>query len=330
MKNILVTGGAGFIGSNFIHYMLEADKDVRIINIDKLTYAGDTANLMGLPGPERHVFRQKCIYENRKEIEIYLKHYYIDTIVHFAAETHVDNSIDSSEEFIKTNVLGTHNLLEAARRYWNEGENPIHFHHISTDEVYGTLGSYEDPWDESCPYKPSSPYSASKASSDHLVRAYGHTYGLPYTITNCSNNYGERQHPEKLIPKIITNAIKGKTIPIYGDGMQRRDWLYVQDHCEAIKLVIEKGTVGETYNVGGSNNPANLSIALEICGIVNDMAGYNKSGEKLIKYVKDRPGHDRRYQVNTEKIESELGWMPAISLYYGLEKTVKWYLERSE
>ncbi len=326
MKNILVTGGAGFIGSNFIHHMMGYDPTIRIINLDKLTYAGCTDNLNSLLGDwlRGKVWMAKGDICNTSTVEETLNMTTCDTIVHFAAETHVDRSIHAPDIFMQTNVIGTFTLLKAAR------EHGIRFHHISTDEVYGSLSPSEAPWTEDSPYAPNSPYSASKAASDHLVRSYGHTYGLPYTITNCSNNYGPRQFPEKLIPLTITRALKGEAIPIYGDGKQVRDWLYVDDHCEAIRLVLEKGKLGETYNVGGGNQPTNIDIVTSICEILDELVPNNgqRSYKELIQYVEDRAGHDRRYAIDSTKIRTELGWSPKTSLQDGLMKTVKWYVER--
>ena len=324
MKNILVTGGAGFIGSNFIHHILKKDPDIQIINLDALTYAGSVGNLNDLPDQGRHTFVHGNICD-AKEIHGIVRKYSVDTIAHFAAETHVDRSIGAPVDFMQANMLGTFTLLEVARAYG------IRFHHVSTDEVYGSLSPGDAPWTEGSPYAPHSPYSASKAASDHLVRAYGHTYRLAYTITNCSNNYGPRQFPEKLIPLAITNALVGRLIPIYGDGKQVRDWLYVGDHCEAIRLVLEKGRIGETYNVGGSNQPTNLEIIYMLCGILDELvplvSGRTYTG--LIEHVTDRAGHDRRYAVDSTKIRDELGWRATTTLQEGLMKTVKWYVERT-
>ena len=318
MKSILVTGGAGFIGSNFIHHMMKHNPDVHIVNLDKLTYAGNINNLEGLPvqttvGDICHEAALNYIWEKSP----------FDTIVHFAAETHVDRSIDAPDVFMQTNVMGTFNLLEMARKH------NIRFHHVSTDEVYGSLRPSEPPWDENSPYMPHSPYSASKAASDHLVRSYGHTYGLPFTITNCSNNYGPRQFPEKLIPLTIKNALASEPIPVYGDGKQIRDWLYVEDHCEAIRLVLEKGTIGETYNIGGGNQPTNVQIVHMVCSMLDELAPASSLYSTLIEYVEDRAGHDRRYAIGWGKIHRELGWQPKTSLHEGLRKTVEWYLERA-
>jgi len=335
MQNVLVTGGAGFIGSNFVHFLLAAEPQVRIVNLDALTYAGSLENLRDLPDPARHTFVHGNILD-RDLVARLLREHAIDTIVHFAAESHVDRSILGPEQFIQTNVMGTFTLLDAARRFWLDerglGETPVHFHHVSTDEVYGTLAPDEPAWTEEIPYAPNSPYAASKAASDHLVRAYHHTYGLPVTITNCSNNYGPRQFPEKLIPLMILNALEGKPLPIYGDGMQIRDWLYVQDHCEAIWRVIREGEIGETYNIGGGNQPSNLKIVKTLCRILDERVPESsyKPHESLIQFVADRPGHDRRYAMDITKIVTHLGWEPREHLESGLEKTVAWYLENSD
>ena len=335
MKNVLVTGGAGFIGSNFVHFLLDIDKEVRVINLDALTYAGSRENLRDLSDPTRHLFVQGNILD-RELVDRLLQEYQIDTLVHFAAETHVDRSILGPMQFIQTNVVGTFTLLEAVRQFWLVekalGNQRIHFHHVSTDEVFGSLAPDEPAWTEEIPYQPNSPYAASKASSDHLVRSYYHTYGLPVTITNCSNNYGPRQFPEKLIPLMILNAIQGKSLPIYGDGQQIRDWLYVQDHCEAIWRVIRSGKVGETYNIGGNNQPPNIEIVRTICRTLDDYLpdSPNNPHEALIKFVADRPGHDRRYAMDISKIGSELGWEPREWLQSGLRKTIGWYLNHED
>jgi dTDP-glucose 4,6-dehydratase len=332
---VLVTGGAGFIGSNFIHYLLAREPKTQVVNLDLLTYAGNENNLAGLTGADRYTLVRGDI--NDRELVSQLFHeYQIDTVVHFAAETHVDRSIDGPAQFIQTNIVGTFNLLDAARQFWiNEKALPVeqvHFHHVSTDEVFGTLLPEEPAFSEETKYAPRSPYAASKASSDHLVRAYFTTYGLPVTITNCSNNYGPYQFPEKLIPLIILNALNGKPLPVYGDGKQIRDWLYVEDHCEAIYEVIRAGRVGETYNVGGNNQPANIEIVRQICAIMDDYLPESpyRPHANLIQYVKDRPGHDRRYDIDIEKIHTELNWSPRESLESGLKKTVRWYLDHMD
>ena len=335
MKNILVTGGAGFIGSNFIRYLLGNAPAVQIINLDLLTYAGSLENLKDLPAPDRHVFVKGDVTDQAL-INGILNHYKIDTIVHFAAETHVDRSILGPAQFIQTNIIGTFTLLEAARKYWlDEKAIPVEtarFHHVSTDEVFGSLSPSDPPFNENTPYDPRSPYSASKASSDHLVRAYYHTYGLPVSISNCTNNYGPYQFPEKLIPLMITNAMTGKSLPVYGDGQQVRDWLYVEDHCEAIHSILDKGKPGETYAIGGDNQPPNLTLVKQICGILDELFPDSKNTphEKLIKFVTDRPGHDRRYDMDISKIKKELNWQPKESLGSGLTRTIKWYATHPE
>ena len=335
MKKMLVTGGAGFIGSNFVRFVLREEHDLEIINLDSLTYAGSLENLKDLPDPERHIFIQGDIC-NRSLVDDLLNRYSIDTVVHFAAETHVDRSILGPEQFIQTNIVGTYTLLEAVRDYWLVKEalpvENVRFHHISTDEVYGTLEPDDPHFLETTPYAPSSPYSASKAASDHLVRAYDLTYGLPSTITNCSNNYGPYQFPEKLIPLMIMNAMGGYPLPIYGDGQQIRDWLFVEDHCDAILTVLRWGTPGETYNVGGDNQPTNLTVVNTLCEIMDECLPESAyvPHEELIRYVTDRPGHDRRYAMGIKKIRDELGWQPVQSLETGLLKTVEWYLNHPE
>ena len=331
MNNVLVTGGAGFIGSNFVRYLLRVDPDFRIINLDALTYAGSLENLKDLPDYAPYLLLKGDICD-AVFVERLLEQYHIDTIVHFAAETHVDRSILGPEQFIQTNVVGTYNLLEAARKLWLQelttDEAEFRFHHISTDEVYGSLELDDPPFTEATPYAPNSPYAASKAASDHLVRAYHHTYGMPVTITNCSNNYGPRQFPEKLIPLMILNALEGEPLPIYGDGKQIRDWLYVEDHCEAIWMVLQGGKLGQVYNVGGDNQPTNLEIVRVLCAILDERCPDSPYAphQDLILHVADRPGHDRRYAMDITKIQQELGWTPRESLESGLEKTVDWYL----
>jgi dTDP-glucose 4,6-dehydratase len=335
MKNILITGGAGFIGSNFIRYLLRAEKNARVINIDALTYAGSLENIKDVEDEPRYTFVQGNICDT-EFVEQLLNEHHIDTVVHFAAESHVDRSILGPKQFIETNVMGTFSMLEAARNAWLQHNilplESVRFHHVSTDEVFGSLAPGEPAWTEDAPYAPNSPYAASKAASDHLVRAYGHTYGLPYTISNCSNNYGPCQFPEKLIPLIILNAIEGKPLPVYGDGQQIRDWLHVQDHCEAIHLVLTKGEVGSTYNIGGENQPTNLTIVETICEILDEISPESpyKPHKNLIQFVKDRPGHDRRYDINPHKISRELGWHPRHTLAEGLLDTVNWYLSHPE
>ncbi len=335
MHNILVTGGAGFIGSNFIRYLLRAEPDINIVNLDALTYAGSLENLKDLPDPGRHAFVRGDICD-RPLVDDLLHRYQVDTVVHFAAETHVDRSILGPEQFIQTNIYGTFTLLEAVRQYWLiENAFPleeIRFHHVSTDEVFGSLGPGDPPFSETMPYAPSSPYAASKAASDHLVRAYAHTYRLPVTITNCSNNYGPHQFPEKLIPLMILNALDGRPLPIYGDGQQIRDWLYVEDHCEAIWTVICKGKPSETYNIGGDNQPANLTVITTLCDILDECLPRSPHipHVSLMQSVPDRPGHDRRYAMDITKIRRELGWQPRQSLASGLLKTVEWYINHPE
>ncbi len=335
MQNVLITGGAGFIGSNFVRYLLQVEPGVQIVNLDALTYAGSQENLKELPAEERHIFVQGNICD-QDVLHKLLKQYQIDTIVHFAAETHVDRSILGPGQFMETNIVGTFKLLEAARNYWlTESTFPrdaVCFHHISTDEVFGSLVKGEPAWKEELSYAPNSPYAASKASSDHLVRSYGHTYGLPFSLTNCSNNYGPYQFPEKLIPLMILNALESKPLPVYGDGQQIRDWLHVEDHCEAIHLVLTKGASGSTYNVGGNNQPANLTIVETICDILDELKPRENgaSYHQFIHFVKDRPGHDRRYAMDAGKIERELGWRPRHSLTDGLRDTVEWYLSHPD
>ena len=335
MQNVLVTGGAGFIGSNFVRYLLKTEPGVQIINLDALTYAGSLENLKDLPDVERHTFVRGNICD-QDLLHKLLRQYQIDTITHFAAESHVDRSILGPGQFVETNITGTFSLLEAARKYWLDDKalplDSVRFHHISTDEVFGSLAKGEPAWTEETPYAPNSPYAASKAASDHLVRSYGHTYGLPFSITNCSNNYGPYQFPEKLIPLIILNALDSKPLPVYGDGQQIRDWLHVEDHCEAIHLVLTRGTVGSTYNIGGNNQPANLTIVETICDILDELKPEEKgaSYHELIHFVKDRPGHDRRYAMDARKIQLELGWRPRHTLTEGLGETVEWYFSHPE
>ncbi|HEY45908.1 MAG TPA: dTDP-glucose 4,6-dehydratase [Anaerolineae bacterium] len=332
MRNVLITGGAGFIGSNFIRYILEKESDLQIINLDALTYAGSLENLKNLPDEERHTFIKGDICDHSL-VEDIMRRHHIDTIVHFAAESHVDRSILGPAKFIQTNVFGTFSLLDAARQVWlGEGVQPsekVRFHHISTDEVFGSLSPDDPPFSETTSYAPNSPYAASKAASDHLVRTYAHTYDLPITITNCSNNYGPYQFPEKLIPLMILNAMQGLPLPIYGDGLQVRDWLYVEDHCEAIHFVLKQGRLGQTYNIGGDNQPTNLELVRQLCSILDEhlpQSPYTPH-EGFITFVTDRPGHDRRYAMDIRKIQHELDWSPREDLASGLHKTVLWYLE---
>jgi dTDP-glucose 4,6-dehydratase len=327
---ILVTGGAGFIGANFVLEWLSR-KGEPVINLDKLTYAGNLASLDKVKSDPRHIFVQGDIGD-RALVEALLAQHQPRAVINFAAESHVDRSIHGPADFIQTNVVGSFNLLEAVRAHWGglagEDRASFRFLHVSTDEVYGSLGPNDPAFSETTPYAPNSPYSASKAASDHLVRAYHHTYGLPMLTTNCSNNYGPYQFPEKLIPLVIHNAISGKPLPIYGDGSNIRDWLYVTDHCLAIMAVLEKGRLGETYNVGGNNEKTNLEVVKTLCAILDELHPDSPvtPHEKLIAFVKDRPGHDARYAINSGKIQRELGWQPQESFETGIRKTVAWYL----
>ena len=330
---ILVTGAAGFIGANFVLDWL-AQLDEPVVNLDKLTYAGNLQSLESLQGDARHVFVHGDIGD-RALVDGLLAEHRPRAIVNFAAESHVDRSIHGPEDFIQTNVVGTFHLLEAVRAYWGGLEGTakadFRFLHVSTDEVYGTLDAGDAPFTETTAYEPNSPYSASKAASDHLVRAYHHTYGLPVLTTNCSNNYGPYHFPEKLIPLMIVNALAGKPLPVYGDGMQIRDWLYVKDHCSAIRRVLEAGRPGETYNVGGWNEKPNIEIVNTVCALLDELSpradGKPYAGQ--ITYVKDRPGHDRRYAIDANKIHQELGWKPAETFETGIRKTVQWYLDNA-
>ena len=332
---ILVTGGAGFIGGNFVLDWLANSIAEGIVNLDKLTYAGNLQTLRTLNHDSRHQFVQGDIGDYELVLSL-LKQHQVRAIVNFAAESHVDRSIHGPGEFIQTNVLGTFNLLEAARAYFSElsdqDKKNFRFLHVSTDEVYGSLEKTDPAFTEEHNYEPNSPYSASKAASDHLVRAWFHTYGLPVLTTNCSNNYGPYHFPEKLIPLVILNAISGKDLPIYGDGQQIRDWLYVKDHCAAIRRVLEAGKVGETYNVGGWNEKPNIDVVKTICSILDEIKprGDGKSYAEQITFVKDRPGHDRRYAIDATKLERELGWKPAETFETGIRKTVQWYLDNPE
>lgn len=326
-KNILVTGGSGFIGANFILYLFKMKFQGNVINLDKLTYAGNPENLKSVENNDNYFFYKEDICNYEKCEEIILKHK-VDCIVHFAAESHVDRSIHGPKEFIYTNILGTFNLLDICRKHWT-GRDDVLFHHISTDEVYGSLGDtgyfYED-----TPYDPRSPYSASKASSDHLVSAYYHTYGLPVTISNCTNNYGPYQFPEKLIPLMIFNLVEGKNLPVYGDGMNVRDWLYVEDHCSGIYAILENGKTGETYNIGGENEWENIRLVEKMCSIMDEKFPQEAPHNKLISYVKDRPGHDRRYAIKCDKIKQELYWTQSVDFETGLRKTIDWYLSNNQ
>jgi dTDP-glucose 4,6-dehydratase len=332
---ILVTGGAGFIGGNFVLDWLANPAAQGILNLDKLTYAGNLATLQSLSADTRHVFVEGDIGDYDLVLSL-LKKYGVCAVINFAAESHVDRSIHGPGDFIQTNVVGTFNLLEAVRSYWTElpesQKQAFRFLHVSTDEVYGSLSPTDPAFSEANPYKPNSPYSASKAASDHLVRAWHHTYDLPVLTTNCSNNYGPYHFPEKLIPLVILNALAGKALPIYGDGQQVRDWLYVKDHCSAIRRVLEVGKLGETYNVGGWNQKTNLDVVNTICSILDSLRpkADGTSYATQITYVKDRPGHDRRYAIDPSKIECELDWKPAETFESGIQKTVQWYLDDQE
>jgi len=332
-KNIIVTGGSGFIGANFIRYILtETDCKGRIINVDKITYAGNPENLQDIVDEldeGRYIFSHTdiCDYD---AIDSLFKKYNVDCVIHFAAESHVDRSIHGPSEFVRTNINGTFTLLEAARKHWADKENTL-FHHVSTDEVFGSLGDtgyfYED-----TPYDPRSPYSSSKASSDHLVKAYFHTYGLNITMSNCTNNYGPYQFPEKLIPVMVMNILAEKDLPVYGDGLNIRDWLYVIDHNTAIWDIVSKGRLGETYNIGGENEWTNIELVNKLCELMAELTGKDNTDyyKKLITYVKDRPGHDRRYAINCDKIKDELGWKQSVTFEEGLKQTLRWYLENGQ
>jgi dTDP-glucose 4,6-dehydratase len=330
---ILVTGGAGFIGSNFVLDWRNSTNE-SIVNLDKLTYAGNLENLLLLKNDAHHIFVKGDVCD-RDLVNALLAQHRPRAIVHFAAESHVDRSIHGPHDFIRTNIEGTFTLLEAARIYWNKLSGPLRdnfrFLHVSTDEIFGSLGPHDPPFSESAQQQPNSPYSASKAASDNLVRAWRHTYGLPTLTTNCSNNYGPLQFPEKLIPLVIANALAGKPIPIYGDGMNVRDWLYVGDHCAAIRIVLAKGRIADTYNIGGWNEMQNLAVVKKICALLNEMVP-NPAGdyERLICFVTDRLGHDRRYAIDARKIERELGWRPTETFDSGIRKTVRWYLDHKD
>ena len=331
---ILVTGGAGFIGSNFVLDWRSAHPQEGVVNLDALTYAGNLENLAALSQDPAHVFVKGDITD-RALVDRLLAQHQPRAIVHFAAESHVDRSIHGPGTFMKTNIEGTFTLLEAARAYWGAlpalQQAAFRFLHVSTDEVYGSLGPEDPPFAETNPYEPNSPYSASKAASDHLVRAWHHTYGLPVLTTNCSNNYGPFHFPEKLIPLMIVNALAGKPLPVYGDGLQVRDWLYVKDHCSAIRAVLAGGRLGETYNVGGWNEKPNIDIVHTVCALLDELRpSAEGSYTRLITYVKDRPGHDRRYAIDARKIERELGWRPAETFESGIRKTIQWYLDHPD
>jgi dTDP-glucose 4,6-dehydratase len=344
VNHLLVTGGAGFIGANFVHYWLAQHPDTKVVVLDALTYAGNPGNLSRVPSGASYRFVHGDICDSELVADV-LKQEFIDCIVHFAAESHVDRSITGPDEFVRTNVVGTHSLLKGARSVWSlEGKiRPgVRFHHVSTDEVYGSLTSDAPAFTEDTPYSPNSPYSASKAGSDHLVRSYHHTYGLPVTTTNCSNNYGPYQFPEKLIPLMLVNALDGKALPVYGQGLNVRDWLYVEDHCRAIELVLARGCVGDTYNVGGRNEIRNIDIVRSLCSMLESKfkydpslairfprcpAAHGREVSELINFVTDRPGHDWRYAIDCRKIERELGFSLNEQFISGLSKTVDWYLE---
>jgi dTDP-glucose 4,6-dehydratase len=326
MRTLLVTGGAGFIGANFIHYWLKYHADDRVINLDALTYAGNLENLAGLEGNDNYRFVQGSI-DDARLVKTLFADEAVDTVINFAAESHVDRSSTGPVAVLQTNIHGTFTLLEAARSAWQGEQDTCRFLHVSTDEVYGSLGPDDTPFTEQTPYAPNSPYSASKAASDHLVRAWFHTYGLPVLTTNCSNNYGPYQFPEKLIPLVIMNALEGKPLPVYGDGKNIRDWLYVEDHCRGIDAVLNQGITGETYNIGGCNEWTNIDIVKRVCQTLDTLHPADNPRETLISYVKDRPGHDRRYAIDSGKLMRSLGWAPEHRFEEGIVKTVQWYLE---
>lgn len=330
-KNILVTGGAGFIGCNYIRFIFNKYPDIRIVNLDKLTYAGSEDHLMDLTTQSRYLFIKGDICD-RTLIDKILRDYDIDTVVHFAAESHVDRSIASPSPFIQTNIIGTFTLLEAARMYWLSEKNfsaeHCRFHHVSTDEVFGSLTKEAAAFTESSPYQPNSPYSASKASSDHLVRAYFHTYDLPTITTHCSNNYGPFQHNEKFIPTIIHSCLNQKSIPIYHDGSNIRDWLYVEDHCDALDIALRQGTPGATYNIGGHNEWSNLDVVKYITGLMDEILPKHAPHAQLMRFVKDRPGHDWRYAINSDRMQTELQWLAKHDFTLGIHKTIQWYLSK--
>ena len=333
MQTVLITGGAGFIGSNFIPFFIEKNKNIQVVNLDLLTYAGDISNLKEIEENSRYTFVEGDICD-RNLVESLFDEHKFNGVIHFAAESHVDNSIKNPDTFVKTNIIGTFNLIDVAKKKWmkspfkfNAGFEKSRFHHISTDEVYGTLGK-EGLFTEKTAYAPNSPYSASKASSDFLVRSYFHTYGMNVVTSNCSNNYGPKQHDEKLIPTIIRKAVFGEKIPIYGDGKNIRDWLFVLDHCSGIEVVYNQGKFGETYNIGGNNEFDNLYIVNTICEILDEILPREKSYKEQITFVKDRPGHDFRYAIDASKIENELGWKAKENIETGIHKTIKWYLKK--
>ncbi len=333
---ILVTGGAGFIGSALVRFLIN-ETDNTVINVDKLTYAGNLESLKTIANSDRYFFEQVDICDKAALEKVFATHQ-PDLVIHLAAESHVDRSITGPAAFIETNIVGTYTLLETTRHYWNTltetAKQEFRFHHVSTDEVYGDLEGTTDLFTETTPYEPSSPYSASKASSDHLVRAWGRTYGLPVLVTNCSNNYGPYHFPEKLIPLMILNALEGKPLPVYGEGNQIRDWLYVEDHARALYTVLTQGKIGETYNIGGHNEKRNIEVVKALCNLLEELATNHPQGVKqytdLITYVKDRPGHDVRYAIDASKIANELGWKPQETFETGLRKTVEWYLTNTE
>ncbi len=331
MKKILITGGAGFIGSAVVRQIIDETED-GVVNVDKLTYSGNLESLKAVSGNPRYRFEHADICDAAAMEAIFERHR-PDCVMHLAAESHVDRSISGPSEFMKTNITGTYTLLEASRRYWNgldeAGRGRFRFHHISTDEVYGSLGA-EGFFTEETQYRPNSPYSASKAASDHLVRAWHHTYGLPVVTTNCSNNYGPYHFPEKLIPLMILNAMKGRPLPVYGKGDNIRDWLYVEDHARALRLVLEKGRIGETYNIGGRNEKTNLEVVETLCAILDELIPEGAPHRRLVAFVKDRPGHDFRYAIDATKICEELGWMPRETFESGIRKTVAWYLDNQD